>query len=73
MIGFKKIIGSKTEKKKKLKYLLIWWKNYKKSESTWEPYETIKNDVPELVEEYESGLRKLPNNSTSLFCLAFIA
>lgn len=50
----KKIIGSKIEKKKK--YLLIWWTGYKKAEATYEPYDVIKKDVPELVEEYEESL-----------------
>ena len=49
----KKILEAKTEKKKK--YLKVWWKGYKKADSTWEPYEIIKEDAPQAIIEFEGA------------------
>lgn len=48
----KEIIGKKKIKNKV--HYLVWWKGYKKTESTWEPASELKKDVPDLIEEYES-------------------
>ena len=47
----KKILEAKTEKKKK--YLKVWWKGYKKADSTWEPYDVIKEDAPQAIVEFD--------------------
>jgi len=46
-----KIIDKKIERNNK-EYYLIQWKGYDKP--TWEPAQTIKEDVPKLVKEYEA-------------------
>ena len=47
----KKIIGKRT-KNKKTEYL-IWWKNYRKNESTWEPEKNLIEDgLKNLIDEY---------------------
>jgi hypothetical protein len=47
-----KIIGKKTSKKKV--YYLVKWKNYKKSESTWEPKDKLIEDgFDEEIKEFE--------------------
>ena len=45
--------------KKKIKgkvYYLIWWKSYKKNESTWESKSDLIHDIPLLIKNYESSL-----------------
>ena len=49
----KQILGAKTEKKKK--YLLVWWKGYKKAEATWEPRDIIVEDAPDLVLKFDDS------------------
>jgi hypothetical protein len=49
-----KEILSKKKIKNKVHYL-VWWKGYKKTESTWEPVDELKKDVPKLIEEYEKN------------------
>ena len=48
----KEIIGKKKIQNKV--YYLVWWKGYKKTESTWEPATELKKDVPELIKKYEN-------------------
>lgn len=52
----KEIIG-----KKKIKgelYYLVYWKKYKKSESTWEPAKNLIEDgAKEFIDEYENSLK----------------
>lgn len=50
----KKIINKKKEKNKI--YYLVWWKGYKKAESTWEPKtELLKDGLSDYIEEYEQN------------------
>lgn len=50
----KKIIGKKTEKNKI--FYLVWWKGYKKAESTWEPKsELVKDGLQEYIDEFEES------------------
>lgn len=46
----KDIIGKKKMKGKT--YYLVHWKNYKKSEATWEPEDVIKEDAEVLIKNY---------------------
>lgn len=53
----KSIIGKKIDNK--TTYYLIWWKNYKKSESTWEPKkELIKDGAKYLLDAYEKKMKE---------------
>jgi hypothetical protein len=48
----KKIIDKKTVNKKI--YYLVWWKNYKKDQSTWEPKDQLISDgLDEYIKEFE--------------------
>jgi transposase InsO family protein len=52
-----KIIDKKTEKGKV--YFKVWWKRYKKSESTWQSEEQLKEDgAQEYIDEYENSLKE---------------
>ena len=49
-----KIIGKRT-KKKKVEYL-IWWKNYRKNESTWEPEKNLIEDgFQDMINDYNQN------------------
>jgi hypothetical protein len=38
---------------------LVWWKKYKKDESTWEPEKTLlKDGAIEYIKEYEDSLKE---------------
>ena len=51
-----KIIDKKKEKGKI--YYLVYWKKYKKSESTWEPAKNLIDDgLQEYIDEYEDSLK----------------
>ena len=51
-----KIIGKKIINKKV--HYLVWWKKYKKSESTWEPKDQLLEDgAEEYIKEYEDSLK----------------
>lgn len=39
-------------------YLLISWKGFGPEYDTWEPYNEIKKDIPEMVEAFESKQSK---------------
>jgi len=52
----KKIIGEKTEKR--IKYYLIWWQGYKKSEATWEPQQDIIDAGIDKVEDIVKQRKK---------------
>jgi len=50
----KKIIGKKTVKK--VLYYKVWWKNYKKAESTWEKAEDLIDDgLQDYIDEFNEG------------------
>ena len=49
----KKILDKKSENR--VIYYLIWWKNYPKNRSTWEPKSNlIKNGLKDLINEYKN-------------------
>ena len=48
----KEIIG-KRKVKGKVEYL-VWWKGYKKEQSTWEPEDKLSEDAVEAIFEYEA-------------------
>ena len=48
-----KILGHRTYRAKK--QYLVQWKGYPLHDSTWEPAHVIKQDVPDLVREYEAS------------------
>ena len=57
----KKILDKKKEKNKI--YYLIWWKNYNKCDSTWEPRSNlIKHGLKDLVNDFEYNNKKLKLN-----------
>lgn len=41
------------QKNKMIKLVLVKWKNYPESENTWEPYSSIKQQVPDIIAAYE--------------------
>ena len=48
-------------KKKKVRgkiFYLVRWAGFKAKDDTWEPSSTLKEDVPELVEEFERSLKR---------------
>ena len=50
----KKIIGHKTEKR--IKYYQVWWKNYLKKNSTWEPEKKLITDgLKDMIDEYNKN------------------
>lgn len=49
----KELIGKKSINKKV--HYLVWWKGYKKTESTWEPATELKKDAPKLIQDYEDN------------------
>ena len=55
----KKIIGERTVKKQK--QFLVWWKGYKKAESTWENEKDLRedmgNDLDTYIKEYKDSLK----------------
>jgi len=57
----KAIIGDRINKNKK--EYLVWWKNYKKNESTYEPKnKLIEDGLIDLLNEYELNKKKRLNN-----------
>ena len=46
--------------------LLIFWKGFESTDSTWEPFATIVEDVPKLVRGF---LKTSPSDS---FCMSFL-
>jgi hypothetical protein len=41
--------------KKKIKgnfYFLVWWKNYKKEDATWEPENELIKTIPDMIKDY---------------------
>lgn len=48
-----KILGNKIIKRKK--HYLVKWRGY--DETTWEPANTLKQDVPDMVNKYEKSLK----------------
>lgn len=53
----REIFDKKTEKGKI--YYRVWWKRYKKAESTWEPKTTLLEDgLQEYIDEYEANVKK---------------
>jgi hypothetical protein len=55
-----KILDKRTviDKGKKVVEMLIKWKNYPTSESTYEPRAVIMKQVPDLVKEYEKKSKR---------------
>lgn len=59
--GKEKFDVKKILDKKKIKgrvHYLVWWKNYKKSEATWETASALKKDVPELISAFDDFKKK---------------
>ncbi len=47
------ILGERTRKGQR--QLRVQWKGYPEAEATWEPYDTIREDAPSMVQEYETS------------------
>jgi len=47
------IVGERTRKGQR--QLRVQWKGYPEAEATWEPYDTIREDAPLMVQEYETS------------------
>lgn len=62
MKDVEKFVVKKLLDKKKIKgrvHYLVWWKNYKKSEATWESATTLKKEVPELIKAFNVTYQKI--------------
>ena len=55
-----KILNAKIEGRGKRRFFLVRWEGYTRENETWEPFEMLNEDVPEMIEEFYRTNPKAP-------------